>query len=68
MIVQSVHSKTNYEKIKSMNIDEIANYIDHSDLICEICEVHCNSAYCGCRYYDTPKFIKQWLESEAVEN
>lgn len=56
---------TNYEKIKSMNIDEIANYIDHSDLACEICEVPCHSAYCGCRYYDIPKFIKQWLESEA---
>lgn len=22
---------------------------------------------CGCRYYDIPKFIKQWLESECDE-
>lgn len=57
---------TNYEKIKQMSVDEIANYIHHSDLVCEICVVLCNSAYCGgCRYYDTPKLIKQWLKKET---
>ena len=60
---------TNYEKIKNMSIDEIANYIYHSDLVCEMCQELCTSASClCCREDDTPKLIKQWFESEAEEN
>lgn len=52
---------TNYEKIKAMTIEEMAEHIlDEFRINCADCE--CREDYCGCRVC-----IKKYLESEAVE-
>lgn len=54
---------TNYERIKNMNIEEMAQYIQNED-ICLVPE--CNVSY------TTPAncyaCTKKWLESESEEN
>lgn len=51
---------TNFEKIKQMNVDEMAELLvdKFKCLDCE-CVYNCNA----CLFY-----IKRWLESEAEEN
>lgn len=53
---------TNYEKIKSMSIDEMAEWLYefNDDSLCEYC-YGCNkeNEELGCEEY-----FKQWLESE----
>ena len=52
---------TNYEKIKAMTIEEMAECIlDEFRVDCYDCEYY--NDYGECRYC-----IKNWLESEAVE-
>ena len=51
---------TNYEKIKSMSIDELIEYIIGS--ICLSCIYITEN--CDCKKFNCRKGIKQWLESE----
>ena len=53
---------TNYEKIKNMTVDEMA------DLIADLCSQSCQS--CPCRHYmycdeECANSIKLWLQSEV---
>lgn len=49
---------TNYEKIKEMSIDELAEYIE-SITTCSYCPIE----ECACNYcYGS---IKEWLENEV---
>lgn len=53
---------TNYEKIKSMSINEMATLISAPP--CEICDykgTDCSGVSCNLS-------VKKWLESEAEEN
>ena len=55
---------TNYEKIKSMSVDEIANTIYESGwAVCELCE--CRTARCNGK--ECLEAHKKWLESEVEE-
>ena len=52
---------TNYEKIKAMTVEEMAEHIlDEFRIDCADCE--CRKDYCDCRVC-----IKKYLESEAEE-
>ena len=51
---------TNYERIKAMSVEEIADLLD-SFMACSNCRRNGNNCF---PYYD----IKQWLESEADGN
>ena len=56
---------TNYEKIKQMTIDEMAEFIKHCD-----CETSCAfevACWYGDKDCDCNNGIKQWLESESEE-
>lgn len=54
---------TNYEKIKNMSIDEMADFIDNDN-----CCACCIYAYKGCSLSkDCRNGIRQWLESEAEQ-
>lgn len=57
---------TNYERIKAMSIDEMADFIIKETNHCDFCSRK-NSPTCvdvegGCK-----KYIKKYLESEAEE-
>jgi len=54
----------NYEKIKNMSIDDMAEFIRCDD--CFYCEAR---DICGCWHFDEPhenciKYAKQWLQQE----
>lgn len=55
---------TNYERIKNMSVEEMADAIINTTDTCELCVrsncVSCVNAEGGCTDY-----IKQWLESEV---
>ena len=59
---------TNYERIKSMTIEEMAIAIDKLTCICatgdrcEICPIYVSGHSCR------PQDIMEWLESEVEEN
>ena len=54
---------TNYEKIKSMTIDEMAEFLCHGDFDCEKCAYKDNKK--GCK--DEVDRYKKWLEAEEKE-
>lgn len=66
---------TNFEKIKAMDVDELAGFIagvpDNNIFLEEICsKKHCklsNGDLCDSKFRDTdcPKAVKHWLESSA---
>ena len=51
---------TNYERIKSMTIDEMAEFLCHGDFDCEKCAYKDNKK--GCK--DEVNRYKKWLEDE----
>lgn len=57
----------NFEKIKSMDIDEMAEWFKNIDAVCDM-DIHCencvNSDWCG---IETKEDFKKWLESEVSE-
>lgn len=53
---------TNYEKIKAMDIDELANFFQ-SD--CTLCVCFYKP---GCCSLSCKEGVKQWFESEAEDN
>ena len=56
---------TNYEKIKNMSIEEMAEFIDSPTVDCERCAYYKNGK---CLSDDDCKVgIQKWLESEAEE-
>ena len=56
--------KTNYDRIKSMSVEEMAEYLsDHWSCIGCAFEKDCDDNYISCH-----KNIKQWLEREVEEN
>ena len=65
---------TNYERIKNMTIDEMADAIakgvscDPCDY-CPFSKYHCDATECYNRCYDfeDSEIIQKWLESEAEE-
>ena len=54
---------TNYEKIKSMTIDEMAEFLCHGDFDCEKCAYKDNKK--GCK--DEVNRYKKWLEAEEKQ-
>lgn len=54
---------TNFEKIKSMTIDEMAVFLCHGDFDCEKCAYNDNKK--GCKY-EVGRYRK-WLESKAKD-
>lgn len=57
---------TNYEKIKSMSIEEMAEYVDSHEALRNICK-YCEFQFKDCSYVHIScnPAIKKWLESEA---
>ena len=68
---------TNYEKIKSMSVDEMAEFLEDED---NLATQYCNKKCCvyfedngDCKAYKAVKrnscvqAVKQWLESEVEE-
>ena len=56
-------SYTNYDRIKSMSVEEMAEYLsDHWSCVDCAFEKDCDDNYISCH-----KNIKQWLESEVEE-
>lgn len=55
---------TNYEKIKAMSVEEMADYFNCLSCYCSCCPV------CGCdmTLESCQKRIEKWLESEVEEN
>ena len=58
---------TNYEKIKAMSIDEMAELLydtTFNDFVCNSCKApnYCNGGIDECK-----EGIKQWLEQESEE-
>lgn len=70
---------TNFEKIKAMKIDELAEFIDKQAINDDFCINYCKYSGRGyeCNFqieddrllcaYDDLQTIKEWLESEVVE-
>lgn len=59
----------NFEKIKSMTVDEMAEWLDNQ-LSCSFCEKFLNKTCGHCEdfcYSKRPKRIKQWLLAEVEE-
>ena len=53
--------QTNYERIKAMSVDEMAEFLDVFTInSCDFCKHWTKGCHCQC----VEKF-KQWLESEA---
>lgn len=55
---------TNYEKIKQMSIDEMAEFLDGLFIHCITCAFKFRD---DCKNADCVLGHKQWLESEAEE-
>lgn len=51
---------TNYERIKNMNVEEIAKILASATLCVNF---ECKGLRCGCK--ECQELHKQWLESEA---
>ena len=56
---------TNYERIKSMSIDEMADYFNE---IFDCCNCPNDMFLCESNGNVCTKYIKHWLESEVKEN
>ena len=60
---------TNYEKIKKMNIEEMAKLL--TQLQCQECGVDnwqdCNQIGCWCHKNNGYQAYQQWLQSESEE-
>ena len=54
--------QTNYERIKSMTVEEMAGFLDVFTI--NSCDFCCNQWSIGC-YHECELKIKQWLESEV---
>lgn len=57
----------NYEKIKSMSIDEMAEFIDKY-FACFLCDTLLNKKNTDCENFcidKRPERIKQWLQKEC---
>lgn len=53
---------TNYEKIKAMDFDEFAEFLERNGT-CGVCLL-----YPHCEGYSCKDGVKLWLESEAEDN
>lgn len=53
---------TNYEKIKSMSVEEMAEFM-YENCLCACCP-YCDGGLCHC---DCKDGHKKWLESEVEE-
>ena len=65
--LQGYQMTTNYEKIKAMNIDEMADYLCAKEDDCDYCLYRFgldNFQKTACKYVKK-KLSQQWLESEA---
>lgn len=60
---------TNYEKIKNMNVYELANAISHgvSSNACDYCPYNHNSCSDKCIRLSKIDIIVKWLNSEVEE-
>lgn len=59
---------TNYEKIKNMTVDEMAEFIY---VLIKVCEMNDNCSTCICNDSDmcmSEMMAKKWLEREVEEN
>lgn len=56
-----IPKRTNFEKIKLMNIDELAEFMSNQLVVCPLNDYVCEP----CEYCDD--CIKRWLESEVEE-
>lgn len=55
---------TNYEKIKNMSVEEMAEFLQNSQPYCTLSEGDCVNGWHG---YTCDKHAKQWLNSEVEE-
>ncbi|MCC0654233.1 hypothetical protein [Clostridioides sp. ES-S-0001-03] len=56
---------TNFEMIKSLDEDGMANFFGSTDCICEYCIYE--GEPCGYICYESPEGFKEWLYMEAEE-
>jgi hypothetical protein len=55
---------TNYERIKNMSVEEMAEFLEENNDICCFCVLKDNDV---CNDEDCKYFIKQWLGTEVEE-
>lgn len=60
---------TNYERIKQMSVEEMADFINHeTDGICSCCDLYPDKKdKCYMIEGECKRGIKRWLESEVQE-
>ncbi|AKP41244.1 hypothetical protein QSP13_09890 [Clostridioides difficile] len=56
---------TNFEMIKSLDEDGMANFFGSTDCICEYCIYE--GEPCGYICYESPEGFKEWLYMEVEE-
>lgn len=58
---------TNYEKIKNMTVDEMAEFMDYinTQTACDKYCIYKDETSCVCKEDDCKTVLKQWLLSEA---
>lgn len=54
---------TNYEKIKNMTLEEMAEFFD-SHIMCELCPTY---DFCVEEGEECRKIFKHWLQSESLQ-
>lgn len=57
-------NQTNYERIKNMSVEEMAQFITDCKPFCTLHESDCIYGWHGC---NCEKHAKEWLESEDTE-
>lgn len=62
MVNEGKKKMTNYEKIKSMSIEEMAKFFDNPRPFCTLEESDCINGWHG---YSCEEHAKQWLNSEV---
>ena len=67
--MNEVEKITNFQKIKAMDIDEMAEWLrdfqDNPDTLCTL--LQCKKLFKHCGYDACLEYTKQWLESEVRE-
>ena len=60
---------TNYEKIKSLSLDKMAEFlVDNVEMPCEMCPCNVDDYKCTGSNYDCKKTLKKWLKAESEED
>lgn len=57
---------TNYEKIKAMSVEEMANLLDYGE--CHCCIYYNENGPSRCDMHECIEGVIKWLESEAEED